>query len=190
MSIPGPGETTDLLQSWTEGDPEALNRLLPHIAAELHTMAERALGRERIGHTLQPTALVHELFLRLVALRKVHWKNRSHFFGYAAQTMRRILVDHARRHLAGKRGGNLVKVELSPEIAADGPRELEILAVDQALEDLARLDARQAQIVELRFFGGLTAEEIAELLGVSPTTVHREWATAKLWLFRALSAAL
>lgn len=180
---------TDTLLDWAHGDADALGRLMPHVAGELRGIADRALGRERPSHTLQPTALVHELFLRLVALRKVNWKNRAHFLGYAAHTMRRILVDYARRHRAEKRGGEAVRVELSPELAADGPRELEILAVDQALSRLAELDPRQARIVELRFFGGLTAEEIAELTGLSLTTVHRTWATARLWLFRELSAA-
>jgi RNA polymerase sigma factor (TIGR02999 family) len=181
-------DVTGLLDAWTRGDHRALDRLLTVVYAELRRVAARQLRRERDGHSLQPTALVHEVYLRLVDQERVDWRNRAHFFGVAAQVMRRILVDHARRRLAGKRGDGVRPVSLDRAIEAPAPCAAPILDLDDALERLRRLDARLAQIVELRAFGGLTIEEAAHVLDVSPSTVKREWRTAKAWLTRELGA--
>lgn len=181
-------DVTGLLRRWSDGDKEALQELMPVVYGELRKLAGQYLSIERKDHTLQPTALVHEAFLRLVGQKDVVWQNRSHFFGIAAQMMRRILVDHARRRMAAKRDAGL-RIELA-QPGADDPsdREPELLALDEALTRLEALDARQARIVELRFFGGLTVEETAEIAGISTATVKREWRTARAWLRRELDS--
>jgi RNA polymerase sigma factor (TIGR02999 family) len=181
-----PPDVTALLDEWTRGDRRALDRLLPLVYAELRRMAVRQLRNERAGHTLQPTALVHEVYLRLVDQRNVDWRNRAHFFGVAAQVMRRILVDHARRHNASKRGDGLPRVSMDEAKEAAAPDGIPVLALDQALDRLAGMDAELARIVELRAFGGLTIEEAACVLKISPSTAKREWRTAKAWLTREL----
>jgi RNA polymerase sigma factor (TIGR02999 family) len=183
-----PHDVTALLADWSRGDSRALTELLPLVYAELRHIAARQLGKERPGHTLQPTALVHEVYLRLVDQRRVDWQDRAHFFGVAAQIMRRILVDHARRHTAAKRGEGVQCV--SVEDARDEPAssEIPILALDAALDRLEKLDAGLARIVELRAFGGLTIEEAAHVLKVSPSTVKRSWRTAKAWVTRELGS--
>lgn len=183
-------DITGLLRRWNQGDRDALEPLLPLVYEELRRLAAGYLRHERPDHTLQPTALVHEAYLRLVGQDQVVWQNRSHFFGIAAQMMRRVLVDHARRRHAAKRGAAAIRVELSAEdLEAGLDRDPEILALDAALDELAALDARQARVVELRFFGGLTVEETAEVVGISTATVKREWRTARAWLRRELGAA-
>lgn len=179
---------TLLLNDLQGGSPEALDRLLPLVYDELRAVASRHLQGERPDHTLQATALVHEAFLRLVDQREVTWQNRAHFFGVAAQLMRRILVDYARKANAAKRGGGkLVPLEEGMEIPVDEPSDL--LRIDEALDTLAQMDPRQARVVELRFFSGLTVEETAEAMGISPATVKREWAAAKAWLEHELRRA-
>jgi RNA polymerase sigma-70 factor (ECF subfamily) len=185
-----PPDVTALLLAWRAGDAGAGERLLPAVYAELHRQAERAMRREGGAHTLQATALIHEAYLRLVDQRRVEWRNRAHFFGIAAQTMRRVLVDHARGRLAEKRGGAMQRVTLG-DVGA-GPADdsaLDVLALHEALERLAELDPDQARLVELRYFGGLGIEETAEALGVSSSTVKREWAVARAWLRRELESA-
>lgn len=186
-------DVTRLLLRWSEGDASALDRLLPVIYGELRRIASSQLRRERPDHTLAPTALVHELYLRLVDQRRATWQHRAHFFGVAAQLMRRILVDHARERQAAKRGGSATRLSLEyaleesePAGAAHGSDALEVLSVDDALDRLARLDADQARIVELRFFAGLTVEETAHVLNRSPRTIKREWRLARAWLYREL----
>jgi RNA polymerase sigma factor (TIGR02999 family) len=179
-------DASALLAEWGCGDRNALDRLLPLVYAELRRIAVRHLRRERAGHTLQPTALVHEVYLRLIDQRRVDWKSRAHFFGVAARVMRRILVDHARRRGAAKRGEGLTYIPLDavPEPAA--PTGVPLLALDQALRRLEALDPGLCTIVELRAFGGLTIDEAAHVLDVSPSTAKREWRTAKAWLAREL----
>lgn len=185
--LAGAGEVTELLQRLAGGDSDAENRLLDLVYAELHRMAGRYMRRERPGHTLQATALVHEAYFRLVDQTGKEWKNRAHFFGVAAQVMRRILVDHARNHLALKRGQGARQVSLDEQIAV-GEYEPELfIAIDESLRHLAKWDPRQSQIVEYRFFAGLTDEETAETLGISVRTVQREWSVAKAWLRAELS---
>jgi RNA polymerase sigma factor (TIGR02999 family) len=179
-------EVTELLRQWTEGRQDALDRLLPEIYGELRRLAASYLRRERLDHTLQPTALVHEAFLRLVDQRAVRWQNRAHFFGIAAQAMRRILVDHARGRVAGKRGAGERPLPIDDAIVFAEMPSAEILALDDALTRLAAVDPRQSRVVELRFFGGLTMEETAEVMGISPATVGREWTVAKAWLYAEL----
>jgi RNA polymerase sigma factor (TIGR02999 family) len=183
-----PRDVTALLGEWSRGNPAALNRLLPIVYAELRRVAARQLRRERTNHTLQPTALVHEVFIRLVDQRQVDWQNRAHFFGVAANVMRRILVDHARRHAASKRGDGVscLAIDEARDVAASN--EMPILALDQALGRLEAVDADLAKIVELRAFGGLTLEEAAHVLSVSLSTVKRDWRTAKAWLTRELGS--
>jgi len=185
---------TDTFLRWRSGDASALDDLLPRVYDELRALADAYMRRERAGHTLQPTALVHEAFLRLLRLPPGSVQNRVHFFALAAQAMRRILADHARRHRAAKRGGNAVRVPLEvieggagpgPAAGAE-PSEVAADDLDSALEDLAKLDARQARVVELRFFGGLKIEETAAVLAVSPATVKRDWLVARAWLHREL----
>ena len=190
---PGPAvDVTGLLQAWGAGDPLAGERLLPAVYAELRRLAARAMRREVAGHTLQPTALVHEAYLRLTDQRRVEWHNRVQFLGVAAQVMRRVLVDHARARLAAKRGSGAAMLALGDGGAAASAvpleRVLDVLTLQGALDRLAELDAEQARLVELRYFGGLTIEETAEVLGVSPATVKREWAVARCWLRRELGA--
>ena len=177
---------TALLSEWGRGNANALNELLPLVYAELRRIAARQLRDERVGHTLQPTALVHEVYLRLIDQRHVDWRDRAHFFGVAAQVMRRILVDHARRHRASKRGDGLPSVSIDQAKEPIAPDGIPVLALDHALDRLAGLDEGLARVVELRAFGGLTIEEAACVLKVSPTTAKREWRTAKAWLAREL----
>ena len=179
-------DLTQLLVNWSHGDKSALDRLMPLVDEELRRLAHRYMSRERTGHTLQTTALVNEAFLRLINRSKVDWQNRAHFFGLAAQLMRTILVDHARSHACTKRGGGADKLELDEGQVVSRQKASEVLALDDALKELAVIDPEQGRIVELRFFGGLTVEETAEVLHISPATVKREWSTAKAWLYREL----
>lgn len=183
---PSGNEATQLLRAWGAGDREALDRLTPMVYDELCRLARRYLTRERPGHSLQATALVNEAYLRLVDYKQMQWNDRSHFFAVSAQLMRRILVEHARRHNL-KRGGDVQHVELEESVVVAGSRPADLLALDDALNELARLDARKAQVVEMRFFAGLSVEEIAEVLKVSPITVMRDWNAAKAWLYRELA---
>lgn len=180
-------EVTRILHDWSGGDPAAPERLMPFVYEELRRLARTFLARERGGHTLQPTALVNEAYLRLVDQRSVNWQNRAHFYGIASSMMRRVLIDHARAHATEKRGGaaihlSLDDVQVPIELRASG-----LLALDEALERLAAMDERKCKVVEMRFFGGLNDEEIAEVLGVTTRTVLRDWKTARLWLYRELS---
>ena len=177
---------TDLLVHWSEGDQEALNKLIPLVYDELHKLASRYLRRERRDHTLQTTALVHEAYLKLVNQRDANFENRLHFFAVAAQIMRRILVDYARRHHASKRGGDLYKLSLDEALVTSEEKGADLLALDEALERLAAIDPRQSRVVELRIFAGLTLEETAQALNISPSTVRREWSMAKAWLHRQI----
>jgi RNA polymerase sigma factor (TIGR02999 family) len=179
-------DVTRLLVEWRHGDQAALAHLLPLVYDELRRLAQRYLQSERPDHTLQATALVHEAYLRLVDQRQAQWHNRAHFFGIAAQMMRRILVDHARQQHAAKRGGAEPKLSLDEAVHVSAERAVDVVALDEALTALAALDPQQSQIVELRFFGGLTIEETAEVLGVSPATVKRDWSMAQAWLYREL----
>ena len=180
------GEITELLRNWRGGDKAAMDKLLPIVYDELRRLAASFFRRERLNHTLQATALVHEAYLRLVDQSRAGWENRAHFFGSAAQLMRQILVDHARSHNAAKRGGGEIKVSLAEDMVLAGPRELDLIALDVALDELAALDEQQSRIVEMRFFGGLSIEETAEVLGVAPATVKRDWNTAKAWLYHRM----
>ena len=186
MVAPSPKEVSRLLIDWGNGNQAALDELIPLVNDELRRLAGRYMRRENPGHTLQTSALVNEAYLRLVDQRSVHWQNRAHFFGVAAQLMRRILVDHARSRSRAKRGGGAQMVSLvdqevvSKEVA-------EVIALDQALTNLAQMDPRKSQIVEMKFFGGLTTEEVAEVLKITSRTVEREWRKAKAWLNRALT---
>ncbi len=185
MQSPTSHNVTQLLADWSQGDREALDRLMPLVYDELRRLADSYLRRERRNHTLQPTALVHEAFVRLVG-QELHLENRAHFFGVAAQVMRCILVDHARAHLTAKRGGEAQRLSLEEAIDLPAPREVDLIALDDALTDLARFDPQQARIVELRYFGGLTIEEVAQVLDISPATVKREWHLARTWLHREI----
>ena len=180
-------EVTQLLGDWSGGDAGALDKLIPLVQPELHRLAHHYMSRERAGHTLQTTALLDEAYLRLVDNTKLLWQNRTHFVAATAQLMRRIMVDHARERHSLKRGGGALKVPLDEAALVTETRSEELLALDEALERLAVQDSRKSQIVELRYFGGLTAEETAEFLKVSLRTVEREWNMAKAWLYRALS---
>jgi RNA polymerase sigma factor (TIGR02999 family) len=181
----GPGDVTRLIQSWREGEQHALDELAPLVYRELRGLAAAYLRRERPDHTLQPTALVHEAYLKLVDQAHVETENRAHFFAIAANLMRQILVNHARHRRAAKRGGGN-KVVLEDDAAAVQPREIDLIALDEALDALSRLDPRQGRVVELRFFGGLTEEEIAGVLGVSEITVKRDWRIARAALYQHL----
>ena len=183
---PSPQEVTQLLKAWSGGDEAAFEQLMPLVYEELRRVAKRYMGRERAGHTLQTTALVHEAYLRIAGQRRAQWENRSQLFAIAAQQMRRILVDYARSHGASKRGGAAVKVSLDNAMLVSRERSAAALVVDESLTKLAVLDPEQARITELRFFGGLTVEETAEVIGISPATVKREWTMAKAWLTRDL----
>jgi len=178
---------TQLLIGWSKGDKEALDQLLPIVSDELRRQAARYLRRERVRHTLQTTALIHEAYLRLVDQKSVQWQNRAQFFGIAAQLMRRILVDHARTRKRVKRGGSDIRVSLNDANLKSQSQDLDVVALDEALERLAQIDAQQGRIVELRFFSGLTVEETAEVLAISPATVKRDWSMAKAWQHRELS---
>jgi RNA polymerase sigma-70 factor (ECF subfamily) len=188
MTTPSPSqqEVTVLLGEWRGGDEGALDKLIPLVQPELHRLAHHYMSRERSGHTLQTTALLDEAYLRLVDHTKPLWQNRTHFVAAAAQLMRRIMVDHARERYSLKRGGGALKVTLDEAAAVTETRSEELLALDDALERLAAQDSRKSQIVELRYFGGLTVEETAEFLKLSQRTVAREWNMAKAWLYRAL----
>jgi RNA polymerase sigma factor (TIGR02999 family) len=187
MPLSSQKEVTQLLGAWSGGDEGALAKLIPLVQPELHRLAHHYMSRERAGHTLQTTALLDEAYLLLVDHTKRNWQNRTHFVAAAAQLMRRIMVDHARERHALKRGGGPLKVTLDEAAAVTETRSEELLALDDALERLAGLDLRKSQIVELRYFGGLTVEETAEFLKLSQRTVEREWNMAKAWLYRALS---
>ena len=178
---------SELLRAWGEGDRGALDALVPLVYSELRSQAQRALRREGVGHTLQPTALVHEAFLRLVDQRRAHWESRTQFFAVAAQVMRRVLVDHARTRLSAKRGGGAHQVTLADVGSGEtNATDVDVLALDEALGRLTTLDSAKARLVELRYFAGLSIAETAEALGVSPSTVDREWAVARRWLRREL----
>lgn len=183
-----PQAVTQLLVDWGNGDHQALEKLTPLVYQELKRLAARYLRRERREHTLQSTALVHEAWLRLIDQNHVHWQNRAQFFGIAGEMIRRILIDHARNRQAAKRGDGAIKLSLDEALGAPDRRDFDLVALDDALKDLAKLDPKQGKLVELRFFAGLSIEESAEVLGVSPATVKREWAAAKAWLYRELSA--
>jgi RNA polymerase sigma factor (TIGR02999 family) len=182
-----PSGVSDLLRAWGKGDLRARDDVLPLVYRELRRRAAGYLRRERPDHTLQPTALVHEAYLRLVGQDRVAWRNRAQFFGVAAQMMRRILVDHARAHKAAKRPGAALKVILDDRAGATNPRAWDLLALDEALNTLQSFDPRLSQIVELRYFGGLSEEAVADVLAISRSTVTREWQTARTWLYRQLT---
>lgn len=184
---PSKVELTQLLRAWGEGDGGALERLTPVVENELHRLAHRYMSREKPGHTLQTTALVNEVYLRLVDVHQVTWQDRAHFFAISAKMMRRILTDFARARLYQKRGGEAVQVSWDEALAISPGRDVDLVALDAALVDLAALDPRKSQVVELRFFTGLNVEETAEALKISPETVKRDWKFAKSWLHRALS---
>lgn len=183
---PDEGAATQLLRAWRAGDRRALDQMLPLVYDELHRLAAGYLSRERADHTLQPTALVHEAYLRLISQRDVDWRNRAQFLGVAAGMMRRILVNHARDRVAAKRGGPKEQVSLSLVGAVSGVPDVDLIALEEALDRLTVLDPRKARVVELRFFGGLTTEEIAEVLDTSRPTVERDWSFARAWLYDAI----
>jgi len=186
MVAPSPREVSQLLIDWGNGNQAALDELIPLVHDELRRLAGRYMRRENQGHTLQTSALVNEAYMRLVDQKSVHWKNRAHFFGVAAQLMRRILVDHARKRARAKRGGRAQMVSLADQ-AVVFREGAEVIALDEALTNLADMDPRKSQIVEMKFFGGLSTEEVAEVLKVTPRTVEREWRKARAWLNRAIS---
>jgi RNA polymerase sigma-70 factor (ECF subfamily) len=186
MESASQGEATLLLAALRSGDPEAAGKLLPLIYHELHRLASAYMRRERPDHTLQPTALIHEAYLKLTGGEPVDWQNRAHFVGAAAQAMRRILIDHARHREAAIHGGGQRKLPLDDALLLSPERASELIALDQALERLGRIAPRQSRVVDLRFFGGLTVEETAEVLGVSPRAVKRDWNVARAWLHAAL----
>jgi RNA polymerase sigma factor (TIGR02999 family) len=187
MTKSPPHEVTQLLQAWSNGDQEALDKLAPLVYDELHRLARRYMSHERPGHTLQTTALVNEAYVRIVDWKNVRWQNRAHFFGVAAQMMRRILVDFARSRSYEKRGGHAWRVSLSEAANLSAERGADLIALDDALETLATLDPRKSRIVELRFFGGLSVDETAEVLKISTRTVMRDWGMAQAWLYRELN---
>ena len=184
----GSHDVTRLLISWSGGDEDALETLMPLIYRSLQQIARTHLNRERGPHTLQTTALVHEAYLKMVGQHSVHWKNRSHFFAIASQAMRRILIDHARKKIADKRGGEVARISLEEIDVGSVGSDQNLIALDEALTDLEKMDPQQSRIIELRYFGGLTVEETAEVLQISPRTVAREWAMARAWLYGRLSA--
>ena len=187
MTNPSQREVTELLVDWSNGDQSALDELLPLVHAELCKLAHHLMSSERPDHTLQTTALVNEAYLRLAAQNNTRWQNRAHFFAIAAQLMRRTLIDHARSHQYAKRGGGAQKIPLDEATALNPERAAEMVALDEALQDLSAIDARKGHVVELRYFGGLSVEETAEVLKVSPVTVMRDWSIAKAWLRREIS---
>lgn len=187
MTTPPPQEVSQLLIDWSDGDTEALNKLIPVVYGEMRRLAHHYMRQERVGHTLQTTALVNEAYMRLADYKRMRWQGRAHFFAIAAQVMRRILVDHARSRNYAKRGGGELLASLEEAAFVSDEGSAEVLAVDEALKALEAWDPRKGRIVELRFFGGLSIEETAEVLKVSPTTVQREWRSAKAWLHRAIS---
>jgi RNA polymerase sigma-70 factor, ECF subfamily len=181
-----PGEISTLLRAWSDGDQSALARLTPIVYDELHRLAHRYMRGERPGHSLQTTALVNEAYMRLVDYKRMEWRDRAHFFAVSAQAMRRILVDHARRHNL-KRGGGMQRVSLEEASVMSGDEDTDLVALENAMNALAEIDARKVQVVEMRFFGGLSVDETAEVLKVSPVTVKRDWVVAKAWLHRELA---
>jgi RNA polymerase sigma-70 factor, ECF subfamily len=183
---PAVGEVSSLLRAWGDGDSGALEKLTPIVYEELRRLARRHMQGERPGHSLQTTALVNEAYTRLVDYKRMQWQNRAHFFAVSSQLMRRILVDHARRHNL-KRGGGMQHVSLEQVAVVVAHEDTDLVALDDAMNALARIDSRKAQVVEMRFFGGLSIEEIAEVLKVSAVTVKRDWRTARTWLYRELS---
>jgi RNA polymerase sigma-70 factor, ECF subfamily len=186
MATPPPHEITQLLLAWNDGDQAALEQLTTLVHTELHRLAKGYLFGERTGHTLQTTALINEVYLRLIDWKNVRWQNRAHFFGVAAQVMRRILVDYARARRYAKRGGEARQVSLDEAATVHEDRSAEFVALDEALKELAEIDPRKSQIVELKFFGGLNTKETAEVLKVSQRKVEREWSVARTWLYREL----
>ena len=186
LATPSRGAVTELLQAWSDGDEGALERLVPLVEAELRRLARGYMGRDRRGHTLQVTALVNEAFLRLTDARRLRWQDRAHFLGISARLMRRVLVDHARARGYQKRGGGAQRVTLTDALVASPGPDVDLVALDRALEALAAVDTRKSRVIELRFFGGLSVEETADVLHVSPDTVKRDWRLAKLWLLREL----
>ncbi|MCU1260374.1 MAG: polymerase, sigma-24 subunit, subfamily [Bryobacterales bacterium] len=180
-------DVTQLLADWSNGDPRALEKLTPLVYSDLQRLARGYLRSERSGHTLQCTALVHEAYMRLIDQRGTRWQNRAHFFGVSAQIIRRILVDYARAHNAGKRGGSAPRVAIEDAVIAAGEREVDVVALDDALTTLASIDPQQARVVELRYFAGLTIEETAEVMRISTATVKRDWVVAKAWLRREIN---
>jgi RNA polymerase sigma factor (TIGR02999 family) len=182
-----PKEVTQMLLEWSNGDKAAFDRLVPLVYTELRRLANHYMRRERPGQTLQTTALVHEAYTRLVDYKRMRWQDRAHFFAVAAQVMRRILVERARSRQAAKRGEGTVKVSLAEAAATSNETSADILALDEALKELELRDPRKSQLIELRFFGGLNIEETAEVMGLSPTTVQREWRAARAWLYRAVT---
>ena len=186
-STPSPHEVTQLLIDCSNGSQDASDQLFPLVYEELRRLAHRYMSRERPGHSLQTTAVVHEAYLRLIDQNHVQWQNRAHFFAIAAQMMRRILITHAQSHAYAKRGGGMLKVSLDEAAVLSQERAGELLALDEALQGLTTIDPRRSQVVELRFFGGLSNEEIAEVLKISPNTVTRDWNVAKAWLYREMS---
>jgi RNA polymerase sigma factor (TIGR02999 family) len=189
MTQPSNPDLTRLLQSWSNGDERALEELTPFVYRELHRLAERYMAGEKQGHTLQTTALVNEAYLRLIDWKNVHWQNRAHFFGVSAQLMRRILVDYARSHQYAKRGGGVRPVELDEALAVSSENLALIVQIDLALQRLVEIDTRSAEVVQLRYFGGLSVDETAEVLKVSGITIMRDWQFAKAWLTRELMQA-
>jgi RNA polymerase sigma factor (TIGR02999 family) len=187
MSVPPSEDLTQILQSWSKGDQQALEILIPRVYDELRRLAHYFMVRERPGHTLQTTALVHEAYLRLIDQRNANWQNRAHFFAIAAQIMRRILVDQFRSNRAAKHGGVAQKLSFDEAINVSNEPDVDLQLLDEALNDLATLDKQQSMVVELRLFGGLTVQETAEVLQISPTTVKREWRMAKAWLYNQIS---
>lgn len=185
--MPSPKEVTELLLAWSEGDRSALEQLIPLVYDELHKMARRYMVREQVAHTLQTTALVNEAYIRMIDMRKVQWQNRAHFFAVSAQLMRRILVDFARSRNYQKRGGGRRRVTLDDALEVSPKQDADLVLLDEALDALAVVDDRKRRVVELRFFGGLTVEETAHVLEVSPDTVMRDWKMAKVWLLREMS---
>jgi RNA polymerase sigma factor (TIGR02999 family) len=183
---PSGTDVSVLLRAWSGGDQTALERLTPIVYRELHRLAGRYMRRERPGHSLQTTALVNEAYMRLVGYTRMRWQDRAHFFAVAAQVMRRILVEHARRHNL-KRGGDVPHVALDEAALVGADADVDLVALDDAMTALARVDPRKMQVVEMRFFGGLSVEETAEVLGISPVTVKRDWRIAKAWLYRELA---
>ncbi len=186
---PPQNDVTQLLLAWSDGDQSALRQLAPLVDRELHRLAHHYMRRENAGHTLQTTALVNEAYLKLIDQKHVRWKNRAHFFALSAQLMRRILVDHARSRKYAKRGGEAQRISFAEELIVSKERDKDLVALDEALERLSEIDERKGKVVELRFFGGLSVEEIAEALEISAVTVMREWSMAKAWLYNSLNNA-
>jgi RNA polymerase sigma factor (TIGR02999 family) len=190
MNAVSPEPVTALLKRWRQGDSAALEKLLPLVYNELRRIAARQLRRERPDHTLQPTALVNEVYLKLVDQDRIDWRNRAQFFGVAAQLIRRILVDHVRNRRAAKRGAGAITVALDNAVLEPVPQDIDLIKLDDALLSLAAKDEQQSRVVELRFFAGLSIEETAQVLGISPSTVKRDWAAAKAWLYRDMSTRI